>query len=138
MTNPIAMGLSRNERRRLLEAERRVRASKKWPAWWVEYFPLGSAGTGWASEFSEAHVNGVFSVLDRTLPDGTRHLMVTSLSGIRPTWSEMQRIKNDIAGAGATAVEVYPPEAEVVDEVDAYHLWVLPARLPFSLKRKRA
>jgi hypothetical protein len=72
-------------------------------------------------------------VLDRNLPDGTRHLMISSLTGDRPTWWEAQRIKNEIAGQNATAVEVYPPQSEVVDDADAYHLWVLPTSLGFSL-----
>ena len=44
-----------------------------------------------------------------------------------------ERIKDEIAGPDATAVEVYPPQAEIVDDADMYHLWVLPAPLPFSL-----
>lgn len=36
-------------------------------------------------------------------------------------------------GPEATAVEVYPPHAEIVDDADMYHLWVLAAPLPFSL-----
>lgn len=49
------------------------------------------------------------------------------------SWTDMQRIKDDIAGPGATAVEVYPPDCEVVDQVNNYHLWVLPCSLPFGL-----
>ena len=45
----------------------------------------------------------------------------------------MQRIKDEIAGQDATAVEVYPPHSEIVDQADMYHLWVLPEPLPFSL-----
>jgi len=74
----------------------------------------------------------VFSVLERPVV-GATHLAITSLSGVRPTWWEAQRIKNEIAGEAATAVEVYPPASEVVDEADMYHLWILPDPLPFSL-----
>jgi hypothetical protein len=52
---------------------------------------------------------------------------------VRPTFHEMQRIKDDLAGAEATAVEVYPPRSELVDEADMFHIWVLPAGLPFTL-----
>jgi hypothetical protein len=45
----------------------------------------------------------------------------------------MQRIKNEIAGPGCTAVEVYPPAAEVVDGANMFHMWVLPLGLPFGL-----
>lgn len=51
-----------------------------------------------------------------------------------------QRIKNEFAGPGRVAVEVYPPEAELVDSANMFHLWVLPEamRLPFSLKEHGA
>ena len=37
--------------------------------------------------------------------------------------------------ADRVAVEVYPPESQLVDDADLYHLWVLPAgfELPFGL-----
>lgn len=51
------------------------------------------------------------------------------------TWAAKQRIKNELMGSGAIAVEVFPPESELVDQADAYHLWVLPegTRLPFGV-----
>ena len=67
---------------------------------------------------------------------GARHLAISSLSGIRPTWPEAQRMKNELAGDDATAVEVYPPQGEVVDQADMYHLWVLPGPIPFSLNMR--
>lgn len=133
MARPSAMRFPRNNRRALLDRERRRRKSGEWPAWVRHDLLPGQAGSGWAGEFTHAHVNDVFSVLDRTLPDGTRHLMINSLSNERPSWWEAQRIKNEIAGVNATAVEVYPPQSEVVDDADAYHLWILPAPLGFSL-----
>lgn len=138
MTNAAAQHLSRNERRVAFDKERRFRRSGQWPAWSLRQFPPGSAGPGWAAEFTRAHINDVFCVLDRTLPDGVRHLMISSLTGERPTWWEAQRIKNELAGESATAIEVYPPQAEVVDDADAYHLWVLPAPLGFTLAKRAA
>lgn len=125
--------VSRNERRLLLSNEAKRRKSGEWGAWEIITFSRGSAGSGWASEFTKAHKNKVFSVLDRTLSSGTRHLAVTSLSQVRPTWWEMQRIKNELAGSGATAVEVYPPMNEVVDDADMFHIWVLSEPLEFTL-----
>lgn len=137
MTNAALEGMHRNERRKLLDRERSARRSGMWPAWCERQFRRGSAGNGWAAEFTRAHLNDVFCVLDRMLPDGTRHLMISSLTGDRPSWWEAQRIKNEIAGADATAVEVYPPQLEVVDDADAYHLWVLPSPLAFTLAKQR-
>ena len=136
MANEALMNRSRNERRFLLAKEEKARKTGNWGAWNIKTFPKGSVSQnprGWAYQFEIAHVNDVFSVLDRTLPNGVRHLGVSSLSGIRPAWPEMQRIKDEIAGVGATAVEVYPPQAEIVDQADMFHIWVLPEPLPFTL-----
>lgn len=50
-------------------------------------------------------------------------------------WHDFQRIKNEIVGESATAIEVYPPQADLVDEAHLYHLWILPKEfhLPFTL-----
>ena len=134
---PYANGfdaLPRHIRRDALARAAKARKAGAWGAWELVRFRAGTvAKEGWPADFERAHRNAVFSVLDRTLPDGTRHLAISSLSGERPSWREAQRIKNELAGPDATAVEVYPPEAEVVDAAPMYHLWVLPAPLPFSL-----
>ena len=51
------------------------------------------------------------------------------------SWSDMQRIKNEIVGTERVAVEVYPAESDLVDQANMYHLWVLPEgfKLPFGL-----
>lgn len=54
------------------------------------------------------------------------------------SWKDMQRLKREVLMSGAErfAVEVYPPDAEVVDSANMYHLWVMPIgfRLPFTLR----
>lgn len=53
------------------------------------------------------------------------------------SWSDMQRIKNELMGPERVAVEVFPPVSELIDNANIAHLWVMPAgfTLPFSLKR---
>lgn len=138
MGQDVLMRLSRHERRDALKAEQRRRKSGDWPPWETLRFPRGTISTkGWAAEFETVHRNWVFSVLDRALPCGVRHLAITSLTEVRPTWWEMQRIKNELAGETATAVEVYPPQSEVIDQANMFHLWVLPQPLSFSLYEAR-
>lgn len=128
--------LPRNERRLALRAEEKARKTGAWGAWvTIPVTPGMIAGRGWPQTVQRAHRNRCFCVLERPLADGTIHLAVTSLSQARPTWWEMQRIKNELAGEEATAVEVYPPQHEVVDGADMFHIWVMPAPLPFSLFR---
>ena len=48
-------------------------------------------------------------------------------------WREMQRIKTEICGADAEAVQLYPAEERVVDTANQYHLYVLRGtRFPFG------
>lgn len=135
--NPAIHGRPRHERRVLLDTERRLRKSGKWPAWERFELPNGvPGGDGWCRDVRHAVKNGVFAVLIRPAPGGVTHLGISSLSQDRPTWWEAMRIKNDLFGESATAVEVYPPMDNVVDGADMYHLWVLPEPLKFGLSRE--
>lgn len=133
--NPFLKNVPRGLRRNLINKERKSRACGEWGLWEEFHFPRGTVGRGWAADFDHAFRNKVFCVLVRTLPDETRHFAVSSLSGDRPSWHEMQRIKDELAGRPATAVEVYPPHDEIVDEADMFHIWILPRPLPFGLSR---
>lgn len=132
--HPILEDAPRSARRRLLQEEARRRRSGQWGRWERMELPLGppNATGGWPRDIRVAWRNRVFAVLERPV-SGARHLAVSSLSGLRPSWHEMQRIKDEIACPGATAIEIYPPAAEVVDEADMFHLWVLDGPLPFTI-----
>lgn len=43
------------------------------------------------------------------------------------TWDEMQRIKGDVGFRVEWAVEIFPPDAEVVNVANVRHLWIVPA-----------
>lgn len=130
--------ISDREKRKLPAAERKRRKTGNWGDWEYLEFDRGSISkNGWAADFSRAHRNNVFCVLHRTLTNQVQHFAIASLSGIRPTWHEMQRIKNELASEDLTAIEIYPPEPEVVDEADMFHIWVLPTDLPFGLHNSK-
>lgn len=133
MSNPVLKNLSRNERRLLLRKEQIARASGNWGEWEqiVLSHPVGDPA-GWLYKCKLVHKNRIFSVLEITHPSVIQ-LSIASLSGERPTWHEMQRIKDEIAGPEKTAVEVYPPHDQIVDGADMFHIWVLPGPLPFGL-----
>src|ERR1700682_902556 len=40
------------------------------------------------------------------------------------SWRLLQDIKNAVAGTDRTAIEIYPPESEVTDTANIYHLWI--------------
>ena len=137
MANRALKSTPKGEQTRLLVQEAQLRRTGQWGHW--ERFDLPpdmKIGKGWSNLFTHIYRNAVFAVLDRIDFSGARHLAISSLSGNRPSWPEMQRIKNELAGPGATGVEVYPPVDEVVDQVNMYHLWILPGPLPFGLAER--
>ena len=64
-------------------------------------------------------------------------LSVGSHHGRTIPWDDLQRIKDELAGEAAAAVEVYPAADDVVDKAPMRHLWILPqtVKLPFGLHR---
>ncbi len=50
-------------------------------------------------------------------------------------WSDLQRIKNELAGPERVAIEVYPAASRLMDDANLRHLFVLPegAPAPFDL-----
>jgi hypothetical protein len=38
-------------------------------------------------------------------------------------WRDLQRIKNDICGPEAEAIEIYPAESRLIDNANEFHLW---------------
>lgn len=53
------------------------------------------------------------------------------------TWQEKQKVKNRLFGRESFAVEVFPPESQLIDVVNAYHLWVLPSGCPIGWNKGR-
>ena len=49
-------------------------------------------------------------------------------------WRDMQRIKNELMGPEAEALELYPADSRLMDEANQYHLYCVPPgiRLPFG------
>ena len=67
-------------------------------------------------------------VLETEAPWGwCRHLTVQRTDGKDGiTWDQLQRIKNEYLGPHAAAVEFYPPDTRVVNELNMRHLWEVP------------
>lgn len=55
----------------------------------------------------------------------------------RHDWRDFQRIKNELVGPEAEAVELYPAETRLVDTSNQFHLWCFPQfRLPFGFDER--
>lgn len=51
------------------------------------------------------------------------------------SWSDFQRIKDEMFGAEAQAVEFYPRQSDLVDQVNVYWLWILAEPKPDIFKQ---
>lgn len=72
--------------------------------------------------------NITVTITDNTsvTPLGTfKHIMLMKNDKSNITWEEKQRVKNQIFGTDSFAVEIFPPECQLIDVVNAYHLWVV-------------
>jgi len=75
----------------------------------------------------QAFGNRLYNGVALTFEDGSMHLSFkrNDRSAIRD-WRHIQAIKNSVAGPDREAVEVFPPEWNLVDAANEWHLWVLP------------
>ena len=51
------------------------------------------------------------------------------------TWDELQRLKRECGRGDKAAVEIYPPDAEVVNDANMRHLWVMREPISFAWRR---
>jgi hypothetical protein len=96
------------------------------------------------SHMEQVWGNGYYVVMvgppSRTPMGPARHAAVRDYYGkpIPQHWSVLQRLKAEVFGASAWAIECYPPAAELKDEAHIYHLWVYEGTpFPFELNLKR-
>lgn len=53
-------------------------------------------------------------------------------------WEQLQWIKAQCGFGNRQAVEIFPPDAHVVNVANMRHLWVLPEPLPFGWKPRQS
>jgi hypothetical protein len=76
-------------------------------------------------------------------PEGIERVSVTvtSIQGNRfadgISWDELQFIKHQIGRGNCCAVEIYPPDADVVNVANMRHLWLLPESPSYMWKSQR-
>ena len=54
-------------------------------------------------------------------------------------WRDLQRIKDELVGTDAEAVELFPSQQRLVDVANQYHLWCLPPGqlFPFGFEKRK-
>lgn len=135
---------TREQRRLAKKWEREAIATGRWRPWESMPIPLDWGNySGWVREVTRVERNWLYVVLIRPVATAwgeVHHLAIRTPSSLEPPWRDKQRIKDDLFGPEFTAVEVMPPQGELIDEADMYHMWVMPAEfmLPFTIARRAA
>lgn len=86
--------------------------------------------------------NNRYQVIVREHADGPFgpfvHLTIRARDGsARHDWRDFQRIKNELVGEEAEAVELYPAESRLVDTANHYHLWAFHTyRFPLGMSTR--
>ena len=124
-------------------AHRLKTIGREWSAW--QEIPVTDEIR--ASSPHMAHVSRIFAnsrfeaqcFTCATAMGGVAQLVVARHGHLEPvTWNDLQRVKNELFGVDALAVEVYP--REVVREMKIRILWILPegTDLPYGLDKPSA
>lgn len=72
--------------------------------------------------------NDLYTVIVHEMEGGITHLSIRRNDrAAARDWRHFQQIKNQLCGAEREGLELYPAESRVVDTVNQFHLWVLPA-----------
>ena len=102
---------------------------------WYAYREAGQQRAVACLAFHNSKYNGFALVFE----DTSMHLSFkrNDRAAVRD-WRHFQAIKNEVAGPQREALEIYPPESELVDAANEYHLWVLPEGLtaPYGFENK--
>jgi len=126
--------------RRALQAE-----NKKWPAqlrqvpreeWPPSVLPLGRRHVEvWRSRDFLVQVFSAHRGIERLSVCRTAHTGKSFVDGI--AWEDLQRLKSECGRGDKDAVEIFPPDKDVVNVANMRHLWVLPHQLPFGWRTVR-
>jgi len=123
-------------------SSKRKESSSKWTPF-IRVIPhrdgaeveLGADETYWQNSFYTV----VKSLLESE-EDGAVHLSIrqNQRKAVRD-WRHFQRIKNELVGPEREGIEVFPPESNLVDTANQYHLFVYPEGMssPFSWSQGR-
>jgi hypothetical protein len=111
------------QQRRRTRKRKRDRRKRTPTNQWTPFKPVvqlsvqGDDPNGTMFENSKYHV-AVFK------EDGMIHLAITNRDhSAKHDWRDFQRIKNELIGPDAEAVELYPSEGRLIDTTNTFHLW---------------
>jgi hypothetical protein len=113
--------LSKRQQRERKKRERDAR--RKASVGWTKFLPFAQLPANGDDPGAVAYRNSRYVVAVRSCPPYTVLSIVNLDHSARHDWRDFQRIKNELVGPEAEAVELYPRESRLIDTTNAYHLW---------------
>ena len=105
---------------------------------WTKFRPASPVPKG----FTHCWKNNAYTVYSVVMqfPIGNMLYLSIKHNDKRHThdWRDLQRIKNDLAGTNAEAVELYPAADRLIDTSNQFHLWCCAPqdRFPFGYQQR--
>lgn len=100
----------------------------EWPDGFREFRMAVWRSSGFLVQIFEPRNGGQRMTVSKTFTAGG-----TWLDGI--TWDELQQLKKECGFGDRWAVEIYPPDAEIVNVSNMRHLWILEKHPAFAWRK---
>lgn len=105
---------------------------------WTGFVPVVEIPAGGDDPGGTMYRNSRYNVAVRRYPDHFHLAIILNDHSARHDWRDFQRIKNELLGPDAEAVELYPSEDRLIDTTNTFHLWSpVGQRLPFGFHKGR-
>jgi hypothetical protein len=86
----------------------------------------------WTSEIFSVQAFNVPGGIVRLTINRNKRILSPRLFDDGISWEDLQAIKDECGYADRMAVEIYPEANHILNVINARHLWILPAPLPFA------
>ncbi|MGE3778399.1 MAG: hypothetical protein AB7F89_14525, partial [Pirellulaceae bacterium] len=105
---------------------------------WTSFVPVIEIPAGGDDPGGTMYRNSRYSVAVRRHPEHYHLAIIVNDHSARHDWRDFQRIKNELLGPDAEAVELYPSEDRLIDTSNTFHLWSpVGQRFPFGFDKGR-
>lgn len=130
-------------KRKLSKRQRRVqqlrqRQDRPARSSWTSFVPVVEIPAGGDDPGGTMYRNSHYNVAVRRYPEHFHLAIIVNDHSARHDWRDFQRIKNELLGPDAEAVEPYPSEDRLIDTTNTFHLWSpVGQRFPFGFDNGR-
>ena len=114
----------KKQRRRKKRQQRRLRR-RAIRQIWTDFVPKVELPRQGGDPGGVLYENSKYSVALREHADCVHLSIANKDHSPRHDWRDLQRIKNELIGPEAEAVELYPRESRLIDTTNSFHLWAV-------------